>query len=539
LQDLFKSEQERVQVLERKLNAAELAEVALQSEATNRTAELEKLSTQLEDVEIQLNESSDSLIVSKLAEKAASSKLEERSDRLAALNNEISEVKGQLAEARDSLQLEQGKVADFDKLARANEVRADELEKKNKESCLRYSELIAKYEALQEVHNKLDREFAEASTALHEREENLAQQAALFEQQKASLAAQFKELVSEELESNRKKLQDTSQQSVSALMTPFKSSIDSFKKEVQEIHHRDGLQQGELRKELQGLKDLNHKLSTEAHELSTALKGQKKLQGNWGELVLENVLDRSGLQKDRDYRREVSVTTEDGRLRPDVVVDLPEGKHLVIDSKVSLNAYTRFINADDDVESAIALKEHVKAIGERINELADKEYGKLPGLNSPEMVFMFVPIESAFVEAFKADESLFQTAIDKNVLVATPTTLLTSLNIVRQLWRFEEQNKHSELLAGKAEAVFNKLNSFLKSFIDIKKGIDKASDAFLAAEGKLVNGRGNLVKQVGEFKRLAPSIKGELPERYLDRAALELALDEPVTEGLQKEKEIL
>ena len=166
------------------------------------------------------------------------------------------------------------------------------------------------------------------------------------------------------------------------------------------------------------------------------------------------MLDRSGLQKGKDYVREESFTTDEGRQRPDAVIYLPQNKHLIVDAKVSLNAYTRYVNAEDDLERAQALKEHVAAVASRIKELAIRDYYKLPGLNSPDMVFMFIPIESAFVEALKADETLFQQAIENNVLVATPTTLLTSLNIVRQLWRYEDQNKHTAELANKAEAVF-------------------------------------------------------------------------------------
>jgi DNA recombination protein RmuC len=178
----------------------------------------------------------------------------------------------------------------------------------------------------------------------------------------------------------------------------------------------------------------------------------------------------------------------------------------------------------------VALEEHVKAVSQRIAELSNKDYYKLPGLNSPEIVFMFVPIESAFVEALKADELLFQTAIENNVLVATPTTLLTSLNIVRQLWRYEDQNKHTAALAEKAERVFKKLNAFLGSFEGVKSGLDRAVESYVKAEGQLVSGRGNLVKQVGEFKNLAPAIKAELPDYFTERANLEIDFippDEP------------
>ncbi len=379
-----------------------------------------------------------------------------------------------------------------------------------------------RYEALHARFTAQSSEYTKLKTELDEREASHARELANFEQQKASLGEQFKLLSNEILEAKTQALQESSKLSLSAVMTPFQQSIDTFKREVQEIHHRETTQQGELRKELESLKALNQQITTEAHELSTALRGQKKLQGNWGELVLENVLDRSGLQKGKDYDREVSFTTEEGRQRPDAVVYLPQGKHLIIDAKVSLNAYTRFVNAEDEGERAIALKEHVQAVGNRIKELADRDYYKLPGLNSPDMVFMFIPIESAFVEALKADETLFQRAIENNVLVATPTTLLTSLNIVRQLWRYEDQNKHTAALASRAEAVFKKLNTFLASFEKIKKGLETATEAYVKAEGQLVSGKGNLVKQVGEFKNLAPAIKAQLPAYFADKAALEI-----------------
>ena len=379
-----------------------------------------------------------------------------------------------------------------------------------------------KLQALQGEFAEIKRQETKLKAEMDERQASHARELANFEQQKSSLSEHFKALSNEILEAKTKSLQESSQLSLSAVMNPFQQSIDGFKKEVQEIHHRETTQQGELRKELEHLKELNQQITAEAHELSTALRGQKKLQGNWGELVLENVLDRSGLQKGKDYDREVSITTEEGRQRPDAIVYLPQNKHLIIDAKVSLNAYTRFVNAEDEGERAIALKEHVQAVGSRIKELADRDYYKLPGLNSPDMVFMFIPIESAFVEALKADETLFQKAIENNVLVATPTTLLTSLNIVRQLWRYEDQNKHTAALARRAEGVFSKLNTFLSSFEKIKKGLETATEAYVKAEGQLVSGKGNLVKQVGEFKNLAPAIKAQLPAYFVDKAALEI-----------------
>ncbi|EJI85515.1 hypothetical protein AEST_18540 [Alishewanella aestuarii B11] len=400
-----------------------------------------------------------------------------------------------------------------------------QLEESAKQLVLRSSELEqmrSAREQLQQEYHHLSNRYTQLKTELDEREASHQRELVNFEKQKQSLVEQFKALSNEILDAKAQSLQETSKLSLNAMLSPFQQSIEAFKKEVQDIHHRETTAQGELKKELASLKELNQHITKEAHELSTALRGQKKLQGNWGELVLENVLDRSGLQPGKDYQREVSFSTDDGKFRPDAIVYLPQNKHLVIDAKVSLNAYTRYVNAEQELERQQALKEHVQAVASRIKELSAKDYFRLPGLNSPDMVFMFIPIESAFVEALKADESLFQQAIENNILVATPTTLLTSLNIVRQLWRYEDQNKHTAALADKAEAVFKKLNSFLGNFEKIKRGLDSAGAAYLAAENQLVSGRGNLVKQVADFKNLAPAIKAELPQYFVEKAELEI-----------------
>lgn len=426
------------------------------------------------------------------------------------LRAELNELKVELAQSRDQSKK-------FEVLAEQRAERTDSLQ----QQCDKLSRnLDEARSSLRETESNYER----LNTSMEEREASHKRELETFNKQKEELKIQFQQLSNEILQSNSKALQEANKESLSATINPFKTSIDEFKKKIDDNVHRETMQRSELKKELESLKELNVKMTTEAHELSTALKGQKKLQGNWGELVLENVLERSGLQLGKDYKREVSFNTEEGRQRPDAVVYLPQEKHLIIDAKVSLNAYTRFVNSDDDNERAIALKEHVSSMRDRIKELADRDYYKLPGMNSPEIVFMFVPIESAFVEALKGDEQLFQEAIANNVLVATPTTLLTSLNIVRQLWRYEDQNKHTAELAKKADGVFKKLNTFLSSFEGVKKGLDRAQEAYVKAEGQLVSGKANLVKQVSEFKKLAPAIKAELPEYFTDKAELEIDL---------------
>ncbi|PLX89623.1 MAG: DNA recombination protein RmuC, partial [Desulfuromonas sp.] len=343
-------------------------------------------------------------------------RLENESGRVVALNQQIDDYRNRLSDVEKGSERYQTRVDES--LKKVNELREQivSLTNKNDELQLRFTELT-------KIHTEME-------TSLAERDRSHQQQLAQFEEQKQALSEQFKVLANDILEAKSQSLQEHSKITLDAVISPFKQSIEEFKKEVNDIHSRETMQQGVLRRELEHLKELNMQITREAHELSTALRGQKKLQGNWGELVLENVLDRSGLQQGKDYDREVSFTTEDGRKRPDVVVYLPQGKHLIIDAKVSLEAYTRYVNSEDEAERATQLQAHVRAVSDRIQELANRDYSRLPGVKSPEVVFMFVPIESAFVEALKADETLFQRAIEKNVLVATPTTLLTSLNIV-------------------------------------------------------------------------------------------------------------
>ena len=370
--------------------------------------------------------------------------------------------------------------------------------------------------------NRLTTEQAELATQLSAERSQAEEKLTLLLEAKEALSNQFKSLANDILEEKAKRFTDHNQTNIGQLLDPLKERITEFKAKVEEIHSKDTEQQATLKAELMQLKDLNRQMTEEAHGLATALKGQAKKQGNWGELVLGNVLDRSGLREGKDFKREVSFNTEEGRKRPDVVIYLPQAKHLVIDAKVSLNAYTRYVNAEDDLVRQQALQEHVSAVASRIQELSNRVYFDLPGLNSPEMVFMFIPIESAFVEALRADETLFQTAIEQNVLVATPTTLLTSLNIVRQLWRFEEQNAHTAELADRAGKVYKKLVSFLGSMEAVGKQLDKAKESFGTAMGQLYTGKGNLIGQAKEFEKLGVSVQTPLPEHLVAKAALEL-----------------
>ncbi|MCH8536973.1 MAG: DNA recombination protein RmuC [Alkalimonas sp.] len=373
----------------------------------------------------------------------------------------------------------------------------------------------ADYLALKEKHDRL-------LSTLEAKEQHFAEQLTLLKESREQLKQEFELLANDIIERKGKAFKDLSQQSLQQLLSPLQSDMKGFRDKMERIHSEELQQRSSLKTELLNLQQLNIRITDQAEQLTKALQGQKKVQGNWGELMLENVLENSGLRADIDYKREVSFNTADGRRRPDAIIYLPQQKHMVIDAKTSLAAYTRFVNADDELERQQALADHTQAVNERINELADKNYYQLEGLNSPEVVFMFVPIESAYVEALKFDSSLYQRALERNVLVTTPTTLLTSLNIVRQLWRFEDQSKHTAELANRAEKFYSKLKLFLDSMQGVGKQLDKAKDSYDKAFGQLYSGRGNLIKQAAEFKELGVAVKSEIDAELVDKARLEL-----------------
>ncbi len=363
------------------------------------------------------------------------------------------------------------------------------------------------------------------STQLEEKQQGFDRQIQQLNESRNLLKKEFEVLANEILEAKGKAFKAQNSESIQHLLSPLKEEMKTFKERVETIHKSDVEQHGSLKAELTNLQKLNQGITDQAAKLTNALRTEKKKQGNWGELILENVLDSSGLQLGKDYTTQKGYKDEEGNTQfPDAIVHLPQNKHLIIDAKTSLNAYTDFVNCEDEVLRQKLLTEHAKAVADRINELSDKNYFNIPSLNSPEVVIMFIPVESAYVEALRFDANLYQQAIEKNILVSTPTTLLTSLNIVRQLWRFEDQNKHTAELANRAEKFYRKLNSFLTSMEGVGKQLDKAKDSYDKAFGQLYSGRGNLIKQAAEFKDLGVSVQAELPSELIDKAYLELEI---------------
>lgn len=463
-----------------------------------------------------------SSVVSVILRKKLKQKISEQDQQLFLLKTQLENKAQQYAALEDEHELLEHSHREQRDEAQHYKTRCNEQEKQNAQYNQYWQKAENELSLLREKYNQRDIELSTMRTTLEQKQQNFTDQLAQLEQSKQTLKKEFENLANKILDEKTQSFKVTNQESMEQLLKPVQGELKGFRDKMESIHVEDLKQRAALKTELLHLQAKSQAITEQADKLSNALQGQKKTQGNWGELMLENVLDSAGLRAGTDYKREVSFNTEEGRLRPDVVVYLPQGRHLVIDAKTSLNAYTRYVNAESELESQQAIKEHVNAVTARINELASKSYDRLPGINSPEVVIMFVPIESAFVEALKYQSDIYQQAIEKNILVATPTTLLTSLNIVKQLWRFEEQTKYSKELANRAERFYNKLNGFLTSMEGVGKQLDRAKESYDKAFSQLYRGKGNLIKQASEFKELGVSVQKELPNESVERAQLEL-----------------
>jgi DNA recombination protein RmuC len=307
--------------------------------------------------------------------------------------------------------------------------------------------------------------------------------------------------------------QQQNKQGLDAILHPFKDQIEGLRKKVEDVYLHDAKDRAALKAQINELYRLNQNITAEASALSKALRGDKKTQGNWGELVLETVLERSGLRLGEEYVREENHKADDGQnYRPDVIINLPEGKHIVVDAKVSLNAYNDYVNTDDDASREQFLKQHIDAIRNHIKGLATKAYQQLPSLHSPDFVFMFMPIEPAFIAAFQHDEKLFMDAFDQRIVVVTPTTLLASLRTVESLWAIERRGRSADELAEQAGKVYDRLRIVVEKMDKLGTQLNSAQKTYDETYSSLALGRGNLVNTANQFVELGVRIKKKIPQ---------------------------
>lgn len=348
----------------------------------------------------------------------------------------------------------------------------------------------------------------------------------LLEKNREQLKLEFEHLANQIFEDKRRKFSLDSQESLGNILNPLKTQLEGFHKKIDDVYNNEGKERASLKTEIERLYLLNQKITEEAANLTDALKGNNKIQGAWGELQLDMILSQSGLQKGRDYLREHSIKEDGKTQRPDFIINLPEGKHVVIDSKVSLKDYARYIAAQSAAEKESAIKAHVSSIRSHIRGLGDKAYHQLKGVDTPDFVLMFLPIESAFALAFQVDDQLFSDAFEQRVVVVTPTTLLATLRTIGNLWSIERQNQNARKLADHAGKVYDKFRILVENMEKLGDQLNTARTTYDNTWSSLKTGRGNLLSQAQKFVELGVRVKRELPSSVLEDVELDLDLDE-------------
>ncbi|WP_062262349.1 DNA recombination protein RmuC [Endozoicomonas arenosclerae] len=380
---------------------------------------------------------------------------------------------------------------------------------------------LLKQQDEQEARFSAEKQVRELNVRLEEQQRQNEKSLRQLEENKQALKEEFGNLANEILEAKSKSVSEQHQAGLENLLKPFKEQLGEFRTKVEEARKADNEGRAALKQQLETLYNLNQKITDEAGNLARALKGDKKLQGNWGELQVEKILESSGLIKGQEYEREANFKDEEGQnKRPDFIVYLPEEKHLIIDSKVSLVDYLNYVNAETDEEREVALKRHIQSIRNHIRSLNEKDYPSLPEVKAPDFVFMFMPVEPAFMVAFQHDQQLFNEAFEKRIVVVTPTTLLATLRTVSNLWTIERQNANARKLADKARQVYDKLRIFVEKMEKLDQQLTSARTTYDDAMGTLKHGRGNLISQADQFLTLGVRVKKELPRQTLETADL-------------------
>ncbi|NRA21849.1 MAG: DNA recombination protein RmuC [Oceanospirillaceae bacterium] len=333
----------------------------------------------------------------------------------------------------------------------------------------------------------------------------------IFNQARDQLKQDFSLLANQIFEDKTSRFKQDSQESISQILNPLREQLGDFKRKVEDVYDKETRDRQALYQQIDHLKQLNQQMSQDTINLTQALKGNSKVQGNWGEVILERVLEDSGLRKGHEYEIQVSLTAEGKRYQPDVIVRLPDEKDMIIDAKVSLTGYERYCSGAGDPGREEFLIEHVQSIRNHIRGLSQKAYEKLEGIRTLDFVLMFIPVEGAFMLALEHDQGLFRYAFQRNIIMVSPTTLLVTLRTVQNIWRFEQQNQNAQVIAKRGAELYDKFVNFVESMDDLGKHLDRAQSAYDESYKRLSTGKGNLVKQAVALSKLGVNGKKQLP----------------------------
>lgn len=383
--------------------------------------------------------------------------------------------------------------------------------------ALQADELKTQLAREQDKARQLAGSLATAEAHLRHAHEKMEERKSELADIQARFADQFKNLANDILEEKTKKFTEQNKTSLFDLLKPLGEKIVEFEKRVDATHKDTLTGNAALREQLVGLQKLNMQMAREAENLTRALKGDTRTQGAWGEFILESILEKSGLERDREYTVQESFTTAEGRLRPDVIVRLPAGRHVIIDSKVSLTAYNNFVNASTDEEKAAALKAHLVSIRQHIKLLAEKNYQKLADAGL-DFIILFIPLEPAYLLAIQTERALYEEALEKRIVFVSPTLLIPSLQMIKNVWKQDYQHRHVLEIASKAGDLYDKFVGFTDDLIKLGQYMDTSKKHYEESMKKLSVGSGNLVRRVEELKKLGARANKTIDQKLLGRA---------------------
>jgi len=385
---------------------------------------------------------------------------------------------------------------------------------------------------LNSLNSSLQADYNNLQNKLNEQKEEIGQLQKKF-------TTEFENLANKIFDEKTSKFSEQSKSNLAEILNPLKEKISEFEKKVDETSKENIRGNASLREQLQMLKDMNQQITQEAKNLTQALKGGTKTQGSWGEFILESILEKSGLVKGREYKIQEVIYSEEGRrFQPDVIINLPENKSVIVDSKLSLVAYEKYISSEDNLQRQVYLKEHITSIRNHIRNLGSKNYQSLYQLESLDFVLMFMPVEPAFALAVQNDSELFNDAFNKNIVIVSPSTLLATLRTVASIWRQENQNRNALEIARQSGALYDKFQGLIMDLIELGKKMDSMKDRYSDVMRKLHLGKGNLVSSVERIKRLGANTTKSLPQQLLDRADDEEDIEDNGQDGLFKDVDL-
>ncbi|WP_115170042.1 DNA recombination protein RmuC [Sphingobacterium spiritivorum] len=364
---------------------------------------------------------------------------------------------------------------------------------------------------------KSDRALESAHAYLQAQQEKLDGQKKEIEETKKQFNLEFQHIANQILEEKTKKFTETNHSSITLLLDPLKEKIKTFEEKVEKTYQHESAERNVLKGVVEQLMQQSMQIRNEANNLTRALKGDSKKQGNWGEVILERVLERSGLLKDQEFRLQASVTDEDGkRLQPDAIIDLPDDKHLIVDAKISLVAYEKWVNAESEEEQKIFARQHIQSVENHVRELSAKNYHELYRIQSPDFVLLFMPIESALSMSVREKPDLFSDAWDRKVVIVSPSTLLATLRTIASMWKQERQTRNVLEIAREAGALYDKFVGFLQDMQQVEGQLQRAMERHQEATKKLGTGAGNIIRRVENLKELGAKANKQIDRKYLD-----------------------